>query len=437
MGDNGGRLSSQSARRGPTRRLGALRHRNYALYFAGQIVSQAGNWMQSIALSWLALQLTHSPFKIGMVVAAQFAPALFLSPIGGLVADRFPRRRILFMTQALSSLPALSLFVFSYTHQAQFWMVLVAAAVVGSVNSFDVPTRQSFMIELVGREDLLNAIALNSTIFNTAAVVGPSLAGLIIATLGVPLCFLANAISPIGSILALALMRDLPRAARARIQGSIGEQLRGGLAYARATPAVGFLLVVLSTFVVFAMNRQTLMPIFADEVLRIGPSGYGLLIAAMGAGALAGAVSLASLGSFITPQRQFWVGLAWAATLGLFSLSRVALLSAACLFLAGLCQIWFNATSNSRIQAATPDSLRGRVMGLYAQAMMGTAPLGAAQSGVVASLFGAPVAMLSGAVMAALVVLLVRLAYPDTFRVLQPPGTLPAPAPARAGRAGA
>src|SRR3982075_4556802 len=179
----------------PQRVLGALRHRNYRLFLTGQIISTAGTWMQSVAMPWLALQLTHSALLVGLVLATQFLPVLVGGPLGGMVADRYPKRKVLIATQALFIVPSFTLFAVSATGHAEYWMVIIAAFLTGTVNLFDVPSRQSFVIEMVGRQDLMNAIALNSTVFNGAAVIGPAIAGVLIAAVGVPLCFLANSFS--------------------------------------------------------------------------------------------------------------------------------------------------------------------------------------------------------------------------------------------------
>src|SRR5216683_6286494 len=204
------------ARVPPPRMLGALRHRNFRLYLTGQIISTAGTWMQSVAMPWLALTLTHSAFLVGLVLATQFLPVLVGGPLGGVVADRYPKRNVLMATQALFIVPAFTLFTLSATGHAQYWMVLVAAFLVGTVNLFDVPARQSFVIEMDGRQDLMNAIALNSSVFNLAAVIGPSIAGVLIAVVGLPFCFLVNSCTYLASITALSQMRDLPSVAPQR-----------------------------------------------------------------------------------------------------------------------------------------------------------------------------------------------------------------------------
>jgi len=396
--------------------LGALRHRNYRLFLTGQIISTIGTWMQSVAMPWLALQLTHSGFLVGLVLAVQFTPVLLGSQFGGVVADRYLKRRILLITQSAFTIPSFALFLLSASGHAQYWEVLAAAAATGTINLFDVPARQSFLVDMVGKQDLMNAIALNSSVFNGAAVIGPSVAGVIIGVVGVPICFLANSISYLAAVAALLLMRDLPTVVRGRYEQHWLRHVAEGLSYARREPVVGLLLLVVAVFSLFAMNRLTLMPLFADQVLHVGASGFGFLMGSMGLGALAGALTLAffpALGA--NPQRQFLLGMIWVAALLTFSFSRVFPLSLATLLVAGYCQISFVATANNRIQTLTPDNLRGRVMALYAQALIGVGPVGSTQAGALATLFGAPWAMAIGAAVAGGVVVAVRLLRPEVF----------------------
>jgi MFS family permease len=406
--------SAGTTRRRP-RALGALRHRNYRLFFSGQVISTVGTWMQSIAQPWLVLQLTHSGLWVGLVLAAQFTPVLVAGPVGGLVADRFPKRRVLQVTQTLFMVPAFFLFLISYTHVAQVWMVFVAALAWGVIQLFDVPARQAFVIEMVGREDLTNAIALNSSVWNASAVVGPSVAGVLIAAIGVSFCFLANAVSFLGAIAALALMRNLPVLVGPGEPRPVFERVKEGAAYAARDPVVGMMLIVVAVFSLFAMNRLTLIPLFAEQVLNVGPAGFGFLMAALGLGALTGALSVAVLAGSADGNRQFWMAVVWTLALVAFSFSRLFALSAFFLFVSGFCQISFLAVANSRIQTATPDDLRGRVMALYAQALMGVGPIGSAQAGILASWLGAPWAMAVGALVAGLTVVAVRVARPAVF----------------------
>ena len=416
----------------PARLLGALRHRNYRLFFTGQIISTIGTWMQSVAMPWLALELTHSGVLVGLVLAAQFTPVLIGSQFGGAVADRFPKRRVLLATQTAFTLPSFALFAVSASGHAQYWMVIIAAIATGSITMFDIPTRQSFNVEMVGKRDLTNAIALNSSVFNGAAVIGPSIAGLVIAVAGVPICFLANSVSYVAAIVALLSMRDLPQVAERHSERHWLAGLTEGVAYARREPTVGLLLILVAVFSLFAMNRQTILPLFADQVLHIGPQGFGFLLGAQGLGALLGALTLAFfplLGA--NPRRQLWMAGIWVAALLEFSISRAVALSLVVLCVAGYCQISFLATVNSRIQTIAPDHLRGRVIALYAQALGGVGPVGNLFSGGVATLLGAPWAMAIGASIAGTAALAITLIRPDVFG--QPKKTSSTAATASAG----
>src|SRR2546425_2224040 len=374
--------------------LGALRHRNYRLFLVGQIVSTIGTWMQTVALPWLALELTHNGFLVGLVLAAQFLPVLILSPFAGEIADRYRKRTVLLVTQTSFVVPPFVLFALTTSGHAQYWMVVLAAVATGTINALDVPTRQAFQVDMVGKQDLMNAIALNSSVFHASAVIGPSIAGILIAVVGVPICFLLNSVSYLAAIGALLWMRNLPATAPRHEEQPVLTRIAQGAAYARHEPVVGMLLLVVAVFSLFAMNRLTLMPLFADQVLHVGAQGFGLLLGSMGLGSLLGALTLAffpRLGG--DPRRQLWMAIIWVGALLVFSISRVFVLSMASLSVAGYCQISFVATANNRIQTITPDRLRGRVMSLYAQALIGVGPLGSMQAGTLAELLGAPWAM--------------------------------------------
>ena len=371
--------------------------------------------MQSIAQPWLVLQLTHSALLVGLALAMQYLPMLVAGPFGGLVADRFPKRRVLQVTQVAFMVPALFLFVATATNTATYAMVLVSAFAWGVIQVVDVPTRQAFAIEMVGREDLGNAIALNSSIWNSAAVIGPSVAGVLIAVVGVPLCFLLNGVSYLAAIASLALMRNLPSLHTDPERQPMFQRVVQGARYVRADPVVLSLLLVAGSFSLFAMNRLTLIPLFAQEVLHAGAAGFGFLMAAQGLGAMTGALSLAFVPSQASGRRQFWIGLAWGVFLLAFSSSPWFPLSLLLLYLSGVCQMWFLATTNTRVQEATPDRLRGRVMAFYAQAVMGVGPLGATLAGALASLVGPPATMAIGAGMSAVVLVAVRVLSPAAF----------------------
>jgi predicted MFS family arabinose efflux permease len=316
--------------------------------------------MQSIAQPWLVLQLTHSAFLVGLVLAVQNLPILVAGPFGGLVADRYAKRRVLQVTQAAFMVPALFLF----------------------------------------------AVTMTGTVQNHRDQ---------ISVIGVPLCFLVNGLSYVAVITALTLMRNLPSLVHEPDRQPLFQRMREGARYLRRDPLVGGMLLVVAVFSLFAMNRLTLIPLFADGVLKSGAAGFGLLMAALGLGALTGGLSLALVPQSASGRRQFWVGLLWAASIFGFAFSRSMPLSLALLFVAGVGQMWFLATANTRIQMATPDRLRGRVMAFYAQAMMGVGPLGAMQAGVLASILGAPAAMWVGAGACALIIIAVRIGFRAVF----------------------
>ena len=378
----------------------ALRHRNYRIYYAGQFVSLVGTWMQSVAQAWLVLQLTGSPVALGAVAALQTLPVFFLSPIGGAMCDRLPKRNLLLTTQTTQMLLALILGALVSTHLVQIWQVYVLATLLGISNGFDMPARQSFIIEMVGREDLMNGISLQAMQINAAFVVGPALAGLSIAAIGVAGSFFANAASFLAVICSLLLMRveqfyAVPRVARV----SVGASLRQGAQFIWRTPAVLVIVILVATMGLFNSNINVLMPIIAKDILRVGPQGYGLLMAMMGVGAVIAAVIAAFA------QRSRWkyiVGgaIAFFLVQVCISLSRSFPLSLALMALCGFSMIVFFTSANTGIQRRLPDQLRGRVMGVYMAVNIGTAPLGNLSIGWLASRFGASAAMAMGALVA-------------------------------------
>ena len=383
-------------------------------------------------MPWLALELTHSGLLVGLVLAAQFTPMLIGGQFGGIVADRFHKRNVMLATQSAFMVPPFVLFVLTASGHAAYWMVIVAALAAGVINLFDVPARQAFIVEMVGKKDLTNAIALNSSVFNGAAVIGPSVAGVVIAFVGVPLCFLANSVSYLAAVGALLLMRDLPRREPRAHEEHFISRLAEGAAYAHRTPVVGGLLVAVAFFSMFAMNRSTILPLFADQVLRVGAQGFGFMLAAMGVGAVGGALTLAFFPHIgANPRRQLWVAAIWVAALLEMAVSRAFAISLATLFVAGYCQISFLATTNSRLQTITPDHLRGRVMALYMQAFAGMSPIGNVQAGLLASLFGAPWSMAVGAIVAGASLVGISTVTPEVFG--QPKTTSSTAATASAG----
>lgn len=388
-------VPAQRARSWP-RVLRALAHRNYRLFFFGQLVSLTGTWMQSVAQSWLAYRLTGSAALLGIVGFAGQVPALLFAPLGGVVADRVERRRILYATQVASMAVALVLAVLALGDRIRVPHLLGLAALLGVVNGFDIPARQSFVVEMVGREDLGNAIALNSSIFNGARVVGPALAGLLVAAVGEGWCFLANAVSYLAALAALAAMR-LPGRLRRRAQSGALTSLAEGFRYVARTGPVRALLLLLGLVSLTGMPYAVLMPIFADRILGGGARGLGLLLGATGLGALFGAVALAARdGTGGLGRRVAGAAVGFGAALVLFAASRSFWLSAALLVPAGFAMMNQMASSNTLLQSLVPDEFRGRVMAAYAMMFLGMAPFGALVAGAAAERIGAPWTVAAG-----------------------------------------
>ena len=369
--------------------LRSLRHRNFQLFFSGQLISLIGTWMQTVAQAWLVYRITGSSLLLGAVGFTSQIPVFLLAPVGGIVADNRSRHRVVIGTQTAAMVLASILAALTLTNAVQVWHIFVLAALLGCVNAFDIPGRQAFLMDMVGREDLINAIALNSSMFNGARIIGPAIAGVLVAKIGEGWCFFANAVSYIAVITGLLMMRvDVRRTVPA---GTPLENILEGFRYARHTSPIRALLLLLGMVSVVGMPYAVLMPIFADQILHGGARGLGILMGATGVGALLAAVILAARTAVTGLGR--WVALAsggFGASLILFSLSRSFWLSAALLVPVGLCMMTQMAASNTLIQTMTPDRLRGRVMALYSMMFMGMAPLGSLLAGVAADRLGAP-----------------------------------------------
>lgn len=376
--------------------LRALNHREFRLFWTGQWVSLVGRWMQSIGQAWLVLDLTRSPFKLGVVTGLQFAPILVLSFVAGAVADRVAKRWLVIGTQLGLMVPALILGLLCWTGQVQYWHVAALAAVVGVVNALDMPARQSMIVELVGKEDLGNAIALNSASFNAARTVGPALAGLLIDRFGVTVAFLANGLSFLAVVAALLAARPPARPPAPHV-GGLRREIAAGLGYAARTPLVVLVLSLILTVSVFALNHQVMVPLLAREVLHQDAHGFGLLMSSLGVGAVVGALALAALGEGRPRVAQLLVP-ALVVTVATMALAgvRQAGLAAMLLFVIGVAQILLTAGCNTALQLTVPDALRGRVMALYTLVFAGMSPAGAFLVGGLAELFDAPTAFLAG-----------------------------------------
>jgi MFS family permease len=373
----------------------ALRHRNFQLFFAGQLISLIGTWMDAVAESWLMYRLTGSSLLLGLVGFAGQFPVFILGPLGGAVADRFHKRNVIVATQCTSMVLAFITAALTITGMIRVHQLFILAALFGVVNAIDIPTRQAFVVDMVGKEDLMNAIALNSSMVNGARIVGPAVAGILVATIGEGWCFFANGVSYIAVITGLLLMTVI-RASRRPRASAVG-QIVEGFRFVTHTAPIRALLLLLGLMSLTGMPYAVLMPIFADRILHGGARGLGLLMGASGMGALTGALILASrrglkgLGSWVAATSA-----GFGVFLIAFSFSRHFWLSAALLVPTGFCFMVQMASSNTLIQAMVPDELRGRVMAVYSMMFMGMAPLGALTAGAVAEHLGAPATVAIG-----------------------------------------
>jgi len=374
----------------------ALRHRNYQLFFSGQLVSLIGTWMQSVAQAWLVYRLTGSSLLLGSVAFASQFPVFVIAPFGGLIADRHKRHHIMIATQTASMILAAILACLTLINRVHVWEIFVLASGLGVVNAFDMPARQAFVVEMVGREDQANVIALNSTMFNGARIVGPAIAGILVARIGEGWCFMANAISYIAVIGGLLMMQLTPRP----IEGtgaSPFQHIMEGFGWVKRTRPIRALLLMLGLVSLLGMPYAVLMPVFADRILHGGARGLGLLMGATGVGAMMAALTLAAKKTLKGLGR--WVVISSAGfgfSMILFSQSRWFWLSFALLIPLGFSMMLQMASSNTLIQSMVPDRLRGRVMSVYSMMFMGMAPVGALLAGVVAHKLGAPLTLAMG-----------------------------------------
>ncbi|WP_084658913.1 MFS transporter [Thermogemmatispora onikobensis] len=397
-------LQPAPAQSGIFRAFRALRHRNFRLFWFGQLISLIGTWMQTTAQAWLVLELAHDAWLLGVVGALQFLPVLFFALFGGIIADRLPKKRILVLTQSSAAVQAFLLWALVASGTVQIWHVLVLALLLGITNALDMPTRQAFVVEMVGREDLPNAVALNSSLFNMARVLGPAIGGLLIARLGVAPLFLLNALSFVPVIVGITMIDPQRLYAQARLsvgkQGQPGplQSLREGLAYVAHTPSVLLVIVVVGLVSLFGINFNVSLPLFATDVLHAGPEGFGFISSAFGIGSLLSALWLAWANKRPTIRSLLVSGIAFSALEAGFAISPWYPLSLVLIALTGFTQIAFSALANTTLQAVTPDHLRGRVMSVYMMVFAGSSPIGNLYTGALADLFGAPLAVLAGAI---------------------------------------
>ncbi|MFZ0818620.1 MAG: MFS transporter [Candidatus Acidiferrales bacterium] len=375
--------------------LRALRHRNFQLFFGGQLISLVGTWMQSVAQAWLVYRLTHSSVLLGTVVFASQIPIFVLSPVAGTVADRYNRHRVVITTQTIMMVLAFLLAFLTLSQRLTVWEIMVLASLLGVVNAFDIPARQSFLVEMVGREDLMNAIALNSSMFNGARIIGPAIAGILVASIGEGWCFFANAVSFIAVIAGLLMMKITPR--ETERSAKMFTHIAEGFQYARRTKPVRAILLLVGLVSLVGMPYTVLMPIFADQILHSGARGLGILMGATGIGALIGALVLASrTGVRGLGRIAAYSGAGFGISLVFFSFSKNFYFSMAVLVPVGFTMMTQMACANTLIQSMVPDRLRGRMMSLYSMMFIGMSPMGALFGGAIANWLGAPWAVAIG-----------------------------------------
>jgi len=356
------------------RTFASLRFRNYRLYFVSQIVSFSGTWMQSIALSWLVLELTGSGTALGTVLAMQFLPTLLLAPVGGVLADRFEKRKLILGTQTAAGLLALALGVVTLTGVVELWMVYVLAAMFGTVTALDNPSRQTFVMEMVGPADVSNAVTLNSVVVNAARVIGPAVAGVVIAMFGVGECFVFNAASYVAVVIAMLLIRPSelhPSARSARAP----RQVRDGFRYAWSEPVLRTTIVMLVLIGTFTFEFSTTLPMLAEFTFGSGPTGLAIMTSLMGAGAVVGGLGVAAAGP-PTPTRLITVAIGFGLAVGAIAVMPSIGLVYVFMPFVGVFSVAMIALSNATLPLHSDPTMRGRVMSLFSMALIGSTPIG-------------------------------------------------------------
>jgi MFS family permease len=385
----------------------ALRHRNFRLFWLGQLLSLTGTWMQSTAQGWLVLELTDSEFFLGLVNAAQSLPVLLLTLYAGVVADRMDKRRIILVAQAAAMLIAFSMAVLTDFGWITVQWIVLLVFLLGVANAFEIPTRQSFFVDLVGKADLTNAIALNSSAFNLTRIIGPALAGFLIGHISIASAFYLNAVSYLAVITGL-LMISVPPFRRPPRTASTWSNLREGFAWLRANPLPRTLVGLIAAVSILAFPYVMLLPVFARDVLGVGAPGLGALLSASGAGALAGGLFLVAIGHRVRRGLLLLgASVCFALLVIAFALSRSFVLSLLLLAGVGFMMLLNNTITNALLQSLVPDRLRGRVMAVYVFMFLGMAPVGSLQAGTLAQWIGAPLALTLGGLVLLLVIVLV------------------------------
>ncbi|MBI3942415.1 MAG: MFS transporter [Chloroflexi bacterium] len=379
----------------------ALENRNYRLFYTGYLLSLVGTWMQTTAQGWLVYRLTDSPFYLGLVGFMSSVPVLFLSLFAGAITDRVPRQKLVIVTQTLAMLQAFLLAYLTLTHQVQIWHVMALSAFLGVVNAFDIPARQIFVVDLVGKDKLMNAIALNSSAFNAARIFGPAMAGVFVALIGEGGCFLLNGVSFLAVLVSLVLIKLPPRNVTEVRNHSLMSNMVEGVGYVRQTSILLILISLVGVSNLFAVPYTSMLPAFAQDVLHVGATGLGLLSAAVGIGALFSALVLAALSHFPHKGRLLTIGnFVFPVALVIFSFSHVFAVSLVALAFVGLGLIMQNSMANILIQTLSPDAMRGRVMSMFSMIAAGLAPLGTLQVGTLSEFLGVSLTVALGALVA-------------------------------------
>lgn len=399
----------------------SLQFRNYRLFFTGQSVSLIGTWMQRIAMPWLVYSLTDSVFLLGVVSFAGQIPTFLLAPIAGVYTDKFNKYKVLLITQIISLVQALVLAILTLAGVIQVWQIVVLSVILGCVNAFDVPTRHSFVIEMVEKKEHLgNAIALNSMMFNGARIIGPSIAGMLLSSAGEGVCFLINAVSYIFVVSSLLMMR-VRKVETKPVKGNVLAEMKEGFRYVFGFAPIKHLLLLLTVVSLLGASYQVLMPVFASEVLGGGSGIYGFLMAASGVGALAGAVFLASRETVIKLGRIIPAACAmFGAGLAILSFTRFIPATLLLMVMAGLGLMLHTASSNTILQTITDDDKRGRVMSFYTLAVMGTAPFGSLLAGSLAKIIGTSNAIFFGGISCIIGAIVFYSKLPELKRIVRP-----------------
>ncbi|MFA6457490.1 MAG: MFS transporter [Bacteroidota bacterium] len=380
----------------------SLRQPMYRLFFSGQVISLVGTWMQTMAQSWLVYQLTYSSVWLGIVGFLNTIPMLLFAMYGGSIADRFSKHRIIIITQILSLVQSVILAALVFLNVATVEVVCILAFTLGTINAFDVPARQSFVVELVGKENLANAIALNSASFNGARIVGPAIGGVIIGAVGVAWCFFFNAVSFFAVIIVLLKMKIEPKVMAAKGSATVFASFKESIDFIRSDKMLVMILSLVAIVSVFGWSYTVLLPIFADKILNIGAVGLGNLMMSFGIGALVSAIMVASAESRVRPISFIYTGITlFVVGVSVFAFSTNVAVSLYSLVFVGMGLIMFISTANASVQRRAPDAMRGRVMGLYLLIFQGVAPFGHLGMGWLADAIGARMAIFSGAIICA------------------------------------